>query len=374
MTNTIKISKINITAQILDRDAKDIRLLSKSINEFGLTTPISIDKDNNLISGYIRLEAYKLLGYTEIPYHIVDCESDYQKINLTIDSNLMDKNLSRFEKSKLLFLKKEAYEEKYPTSTKSFKAKNNARNDEKKVVAEKGFFTYMAEKLNCSEKLIRNMVNEYSSIYNPNPELALLLLEYEKTANNKLKGVDIKSILELSPDDMNKLVDDLLEQRKINKKFSMRDLLRKKQDNKISKEEKDLLLEKQDNKISEEAKDLLPEKQDNKISEEAKDLLPEKQDNEIAKEEKDLLPEKQDNKISEEAKDLLPEKQDNKISEEAKDLLVFKLDLLNLLSKDKNHKLKFNEIKIDLEEAKEIKKHSKLNFTNHIKFILDCLK
>lgn len=294
MTNTIEISKINTTEQILDRDAKDIKALSKSINEFGLTTPITIDKDNNLISGFMRVEAYKLLKHTEIPYYIADCKSDYQKINLILDSNLMDKNLSKFEMSKLLSKKKEAYEKEYPTSTQSYKSKNNAKEERERVVTEKGFFEYIAEILKCSDKIVRNMVNEYESIYKENPQLALLLLEYEKTANNKLKGIDIKYISELSPDGMNKLVDDLLAKKELNENFSL--------------------------------------------------------------------------------KDLLLEKQDNKTTPKERNELVFILDFINLLSKDESLKSKFNDIDVDLKEAKKIKRQYKMSFTNQIKFILNSLK
>lgn len=46
---------------------RQIRLLQKSIEEFGFISPILIDKDNNIIAGHGRVKAAKELGITEVP-------------------------------------------------------------------------------------------------------------------------------------------------------------------------------------------------------------------------------------------------------------------------------------------------------------------
>lgn len=50
----------------------DIESLAALIQEFGLLNPIKITAGNNLVAGRRRLEACKLLGWTEIPVRVVE--------------------------------------------------------------------------------------------------------------------------------------------------------------------------------------------------------------------------------------------------------------------------------------------------------------
>jgi ParB-like chromosome segregation protein Spo0J len=52
------------------RDMGDIEALAASIAEIGLLNPITVAKDGTLLAGQRRLEAFKLLGRTEIPVMI----------------------------------------------------------------------------------------------------------------------------------------------------------------------------------------------------------------------------------------------------------------------------------------------------------------
>lgn len=56
------------------RDLGDLASLAKSIGEVGLLHPIVVRRDGRLIAGERRLEAFKLLGRTEIPATVVDLE------------------------------------------------------------------------------------------------------------------------------------------------------------------------------------------------------------------------------------------------------------------------------------------------------------
>ena len=46
---------------------KQVDLLAENITRFGFTTPVLVDKDNNVIAGHGRLLALKQLSKTEVP-------------------------------------------------------------------------------------------------------------------------------------------------------------------------------------------------------------------------------------------------------------------------------------------------------------------
>jgi DNA modification methylase len=89
--------------------------LVESIRNLGLLQPIGIDKENNLVYGYHRLEACKRLGWEEIPVVVLDGGRDRLEYELMeIDENLVRAELTEFEKGKLLARRKEIYDQLYP--------------------------------------------------------------------------------------------------------------------------------------------------------------------------------------------------------------------------------------------------------------------
>src|SRR5687767_12466287 len=54
------------------RDLGDLRMLASSIAEVGLLHPVVVTPEGRLIAGQRRLEACRLLGWTEIPVTVVD--------------------------------------------------------------------------------------------------------------------------------------------------------------------------------------------------------------------------------------------------------------------------------------------------------------
>jgi ParB/RepB/Spo0J family partition protein len=56
------------------KDLGDIHVLAKNIDEIGLLQPIVVTPDGRLIAGQRRHLAFKYLGKTEIPVHVVNLD------------------------------------------------------------------------------------------------------------------------------------------------------------------------------------------------------------------------------------------------------------------------------------------------------------
>ena len=54
------------------KDLGDINSLADSVKKVGLLHPIVVNESSHLIAGRRRIEAFKKLGRTEIPAHIVN--------------------------------------------------------------------------------------------------------------------------------------------------------------------------------------------------------------------------------------------------------------------------------------------------------------
>lgn len=99
------------------RSLRDITQLAESIKELGLLNPITLTKDNVLISGHHRLESCKTLGMTEILVNIVDLDEIKSEL-AEIDENLIRNELTELEKSEQLARRKELYEQLHPETKK----------------------------------------------------------------------------------------------------------------------------------------------------------------------------------------------------------------------------------------------------------------
>ena len=98
----IKISDIKIGNRQRELDLDNVEKLSKQIIESGLINPITVTKDNELICGLHRLEAFKLNGETNIPANQIQVEiSDDEKAIIEWAENDARAELSLSEKSRL---------------------------------------------------------------------------------------------------------------------------------------------------------------------------------------------------------------------------------------------------------------------------------
>ena len=109
----VKISDIKVNQGrrgVLDNDVEELAL---SILDVGLLNPITLTGDYTLIAGLHRLEAVKLLGWTEVECTITDLEGLSAEL-AELDENFARANLSPLEMGDLLKRRKDIYEELYP--------------------------------------------------------------------------------------------------------------------------------------------------------------------------------------------------------------------------------------------------------------------
>ena len=67
-------------------DAAGVAKVADSIKQFGFLNPITIDKNNVIISGHTRLKAAKLLKMEEVPCVISDLSEDDARLARIVDN------------------------------------------------------------------------------------------------------------------------------------------------------------------------------------------------------------------------------------------------------------------------------------------------
>lgn len=140
-----------------------VRELADSISAVGLLNPITVDRDNTLIAGLHRLEAAKLLGWTEIECHVSSLEGLQAEL-AEIDENFVRTDLEVMEFGKLLLRRKEIYEMLHP-ETKSGISQANAMNraqgknvSERGAATSKSFARDTADKLGISPRSVEEKI------------------------------------------------------------------------------------------------------------------------------------------------------------------------------------------------------------------------
>ena len=109
----VSISEIKINSGRREADPDGVQELVDSISKVGLLNPITIDQEHTLIAGLHRLEAAKLLGWTEIECNVSSLEGLLAEL-AEVDENVVRKGLSAVEYSDLLLRRKEIYEALHP--------------------------------------------------------------------------------------------------------------------------------------------------------------------------------------------------------------------------------------------------------------------
>lgn len=111
----ISISEIKVNPGRRETAPADVRELADSIAEIGLLNPVTVSQSRTLIAGLHRLEAAKLLGWTEIECVVSGLEGLRAEL-AEIDENFVRSDLTPLEFGELLLRRKEIYEALHPES------------------------------------------------------------------------------------------------------------------------------------------------------------------------------------------------------------------------------------------------------------------
>ena len=153
----MKISEIKINPGRRDTQQRNVEELARSIAAVGLMNPITVTQDNTLIAGLHRLEAVKLLGWTEI--ECVVSEADGLQAELAeIDENFVRAGLSHRELGDLLLRRKELYEALHPETRQGQRNGQTAKNANFSLLETKSFAQDTADKLGVSKRTVEQLV------------------------------------------------------------------------------------------------------------------------------------------------------------------------------------------------------------------------
>jgi len=153
----IKISDIKINPGRREAEPKAVEELAKSISAVGLMNPVTLDQNNTLIAGLHRLEAAKLLGWTEIECTAMGMD-DVQAELAEIDENIVRTRLNRQELCEQLLRRKEIYETLHPETRHGMRNGQTAKNANLATLETKSFAEDTAEKTGMSKRAVSRLL------------------------------------------------------------------------------------------------------------------------------------------------------------------------------------------------------------------------
>ena len=151
--------------------------------------PITVDQEYTLIAGLHRLEAAKLLGWTEIECTVSSLEGLMAEL-AEIDENVIRKGLSTVEYNDLLLRRKEIYESLHPETKATYDGGEFRGNQHQKVVSEnfsattKSFVQDTADKLGVSPRTVELQIQTAKNL---TPEAKKILCGSKITKQSALK-------------------------------------------------------------------------------------------------------------------------------------------------------------------------------------------
>jgi ParB family chromosome partitioning protein len=161
-TETRKLKDLKATNPYL-RMGTDVTDLEKSISTVGLIAPLVISTDNIILAGARRYQALLNLGYTEAAVVIID-KGELEKELISIDENLVRKDLSKVEIEGHLRRAKEIYEALNPNEEVAVveEVMEGGKKPRKEILPSEKFLNLVAEKTGLSPKQIHEAINRDS--------------------------------------------------------------------------------------------------------------------------------------------------------------------------------------------------------------------
>ena len=188
----MKICEIKINPGRRDIQQRNVEELVRSIAAVGLMNPITVTQDNTLIAGLHRLEAAKLLGWTEIECTVSDADGLQAEL-AEIDENFVRAGLSHRELGDLLLRRKELYEAIHPETRQGQRNGQTVKNDKMTGLQAKPFSEDTADKLGISKRTVERLVQTAANL---TPEAKKII----RDSDTKITRGDALKISRLPPD------------------------------------------------------------------------------------------------------------------------------------------------------------------------------
>ena len=189
----VPICEIKINPGRRKVEAKDVQDLAKSISQVGLLNPITVTPDHTLIAGNHRLEAAKLLEWTEIECTVCDVSGLLVEL-AEIDENFVRVNLSPIEFGDLLLRRKKIYEALHPEAKHGGDRKSGEIKTAKcKLDPARSFVKDTAEKLGVNPSTVHR---ELQTAKNLTPEAKEII----RGSNADITKTDALKLSRLAPD------------------------------------------------------------------------------------------------------------------------------------------------------------------------------
>ncbi len=151
-----KLSELKATNPYL-RLGTDVTELEKSIQTLGLIAPLVISTDNVILAGARRYQALLNLGYTEAPVMVVDRNALEREL-VSIDENLVRKDLSNIEMESHLRRAKEIYQEIHPEPEPEAEVQSSKEAASVEILPAEKFLHMVSEKTGLSPKQIHQAI------------------------------------------------------------------------------------------------------------------------------------------------------------------------------------------------------------------------
>lgn len=203
---TIRVDDIDVVARLRSIDLNEALLLASSLATEGLLSPIEVRPTKSgrftLVAGAHRLEAARLLHWTEIDAFILDLTIDQARLR-EIDENVYRRDLSELDRAVFLAEKKRLHEKLYPHTKhggdrRSADAKSAIFGD---LISR--FSDEVCDRLGYSERTIQRMVARAGLDPEVRARIAGTWIAH--------KGQELDALLRLPPEDQRKAVALLLD-------------------------------------------------------------------------------------------------------------------------------------------------------------------